>query len=95
MDNYYKLSEPQECKALLADMALQNDPVRQSVDEILPQCRWDLLPFGFLHDLYVAYFKRTNPSGSPLGKMGFISSLRELLRDSTEWEFPSKGKNGQ
>lgn len=95
MDNYYKLSEPQECKALLADMSLQNDPVRQFVDEILPQCRWDLLPFGFLHDLYVAYFKRTNPSGSPLGKMGFISSLQELLRDSTEWEFPSKGKNGQ
>ncbi len=35
LPNYYKLGEPQECKELLADFALQNDPVRQFLDEIL------------------------------------------------------------
>ncbi len=96
LPNYYKLDEPQECKELLADFALQNDPVRQFLDEILHRCVWHLLPFTFLHDLYVSYSRRVNPSGSPLGKQAFISSLLDLLPEYPDWECPdAPPRNGQ
>lgn len=96
LPNYYKLSEPQECKELLADFALQNDPVRQFLDENLHRFRWHLLPFGFLHDAYVSYSRRANPSGSPLGKQAFITSLLDLLPEYPDWECPdAPPRNGQ
>jgi len=88
LPNYYKFDEPQECKELLADFALQNDPVRQFLDETLPRVKWDLLPFSFLHDLYTSYSRRANPSGSPLGKQAFIASLLDLLSEYPDWECP-------
>ena len=96
LPNYYKLLEPQECKNLLADFALQNDPVRQFLDENLHRFNWDLLPFAFLHDAYVSYSRRANPSGSSLGKQAFIASLLDFLPEYPDWECPdSPPKNGQ
>lgn len=96
MPNYYTLPEPQACKAMLEEFAFMNDPMRQFLEEMLPRCVWDLLPFTFLYDLYISYLKRVNPSGSPLGKQAFISNLMDILPNYPDWECPdSPPKNGQ
>ena len=90
--NYYQLSEPQACKIALDEYKAFNDPIRQFADEILPYCKWDLLPFCFLYDLYKAWFKRNSPNGTMQGKTTFIQDLLAVIRDSSEWECPDKSK---
>lgn len=84
--NYYTLSEPETCKNTLEMYKEFNDPVRQFIDEILPECVWDLLPFTFLYDLYKAWFDRNSPSGSKQGKNTFINDLINALGPDSEWE---------
>lgn len=91
--NYYQLSEPQACKDALAQYKEFNDPVRQFAEEMLPECKWDLLPFAFLYDLYQEWFKRNSPSGSVQGKNTFISDLLDILPSFPEWT--CKGRNKQ
>ncbi len=77
--NYYTLSEPQACQLALEEYKEYNDPVRQFVNEILPECVWDFIPYAFLHDLYKAWFKTTTPNGTALGRNTFINDLNRLL----------------
>lgn len=84
---YYELSEPQACKAVLRVYKEFNDPVRQFAEEILPQCKWDLIPFRFLYDLYKSWFKRNSPSGSTQGKNTFLADLQAILSNFPEWEY--------
>lgn len=84
--NYYTLSEPETCKNTLEMYKEFNDPVRQFIDEVLPECVWDLLPFTFLYDLYKAWFDRNSPSGSKQGKNTFINDLINALGPDSEWE---------
>ena len=83
--NYYELSEPQACKDALQIYKEFNDPVRQFIEEMLPQCQWDLLPFSFLYDLYKSWFKKNSPSGSPQGKNTFIADIINLLPSIPDW----------
>lgn len=83
--NYYTLSEPEVCKMALQEYKAFNDPVRQFLEEMLPQCTWDLLPFGFLYDLYKSWFQKNSPSGSPQGKNTFIMDIVNLLPTIPEW----------
>jgi putative DNA primase/helicase len=83
--NYYQLSVPEACKAALEDYKEYNDPVRQFVDEILPECRWDLLPFTFLYDLYKAWYERNIGKTGLQGRNTFIDNLLNVIKDSTEW----------
>lgn len=78
--DYYALSEPEACKEALAEYKEFNDPIRQFVNEMLPQCVWDFLPFAFLYDLYKAWFRQVSPSGTPVGKTTFINELLTLLK---------------
>ena len=88
---HYELSEPDACKAALAEYKEYNDPVRQFVEELLPQCVWDLLPFPFLYDLYIAWFRKNVPSGSPQSKKTFTNDLLNAISGSKEWV--CRGKN--
>ena len=83
--NYYTLSEPDACKNVLAQYKEYNDPIRQFVEEMLPLCVWDLLPFGFLYELYKSWFRKNSPSGSPQGKKTFIKDIINVTKDSDEW----------
>lgn len=89
--DYYQLSEPAACKEALAEYKEFNDPVRQFAEEILPLCKWDLLPFGFLYDLYKSWFKRNSPSGSTQGKNTFINDLLSILPGYPDWECRGRG----
>lgn len=88
--DYYKLDEPEACKLVLDEYKEFNDPVRQFVEEILPECKWDLLPYAFLYDLYKAWFRRTSPSGTLAGRNTFIADLQKAIFGSNEW-YPTNG----
>lgn len=83
--NYYKLSEPRACKALLDEYKDYNDPVRQFAEEILPQLQWDFAPYGFIYDLYKAWFRDTCPSGLLQGRNTFIKDLRGIMAGFPDW----------
>lgn len=82
---HYELSEPDACKNILAEYKEYNDPVRQFAEELLPRCVWDLLPFPFLYDLYIAWFRKNVPSGSPQSKKTFTNDLLNAISNNSEW----------
>ncbi|MCI4659669.1 DNA primase family protein [Cryobacterium zhongshanensis] len=83
--DYYVLSEPEATKLVLEEYKGFNDPVRAFWDEFEEAFIWDLLPFPFLYDLYKAWFAKTNPSGSPIGRNVFVNDLVAIVRKSTQW----------
>lgn len=83
--NFYKLSEPVACRTALDEYKEFNDPVRQFLDEMLGQCVWDLLPWGFLYDLYKAWFRKNSPSGAIQGRNTFINDVLNMIKDYPDW----------
>ena len=80
------LSEPASCLMVLDDYKMFNDPVRQFVDEvIMRETRWSLLPYGFLYDLYSAWWKANSPEGKLLGKRSFKKQLVMVMRPMDGW----------
>lgn len=90
MMNFYSLSEPRSCAIALKEYKDYNDPVRQYLDEILPLCAWDLLPFSFLYDLYKAWFRKNSPNGTMQGRNTFITDVLNLLPDYPDWYCPGR-----
>ena len=88
--NYYTLSEPEACRLALEEYKEYNDPIRQFIDEILPECKWNLLPYAFLYDLYKSWFKLASPNGTLIGRNTFISDLNRTLQTNPDW-YPAPG----
>src|SRR5699024_9550083 len=80
--NYYELDIPDVCKTTMEDYKVYNDPIREFSKEVIPNCVWDLLPFKFLYDLYIAWFKKNIPNGKPVSSRSFVSELREIYEGS-------------
>lgn len=94
--DFYTLSEPAACKAILEEYKEFNDPVRQYWEEFSSRFAWDLLPPGFLYDLYKSWFKKTSPSGTVQGKSTFLKDLRNLIANDPDWvscDKPVRPKN--
>ena len=53
--------------------------------EMLPICKWNLLPFGFIYDLYEAWFPSVGLYEKPQTKKTFINRLTEFLSNDPEW----------
>lgn len=83
--DYYVLSEPEACVDVLDDYKGFNDPVRAFWAEHSELFVWDLLPFGFLYDLYKSWFSSNSPSGSPVGKHTFITDLINIIDGDQTW----------
>lgn len=85
--SYYELKVPAACELLLNEYKEYNDPIRQFLEEMLPECVWDLIPNQFLYDLYVAWLKKNSPSGKPQGKNSFVKDVKNTLIsiNSPEW----------
>jgi putative DNA primase/helicase len=88
--DYYALSEPEATKLVLDDFKLANDPVRAFFQEFEDHFTWDLLPFPFLYDMYRAWFSKTSPSGSAIGRNTFIKDIVTVARESETWYCVSK-----
>ena len=89
---YYELSEPEACKAILADYKEYNNPIQSFVEEVLPETRWGLLPFRFLYDLYYQWFHKTSPSGKCHGKNSFIKEIVDMAMAGKIPGFFCKGR---
>ena len=58
--------------------------------EILPRCRWRLLPFGFLYDLYEAWFPSVGLYEKPQTKKVFVERIILFLKDDPNWTVEDK-----
>lgn len=90
--DYYQLSCPKACQLALQEYKEFNDPMRQFASDILPELRWNLVPFPFLYDLYCAWYKENVGSGDTLSRQGFIQSFLTILKDFPDWDCPDKNK---
>lgn len=92
--NFYKLSEPASCMTALSELKEYNDPVRQFWAELREEFVWDLLPFQFLHDLYVKWYEKNVDSKSTgvQGKIKFTDELLRILNDDDQWYCEDKNK---
>ena len=77
--NYYELDVPQASLNLMNEYKSYNDPIRQFIDDIIPECQWNLLPFDFLYDLYRSWFKRNHPNGKAVANNNFITELHSIF----------------
>ena len=86
--NYYELPEPEACKTALNEYKEYVNSVRSFLLEIMPQVEWSLLPYQFLYDLYVAWYKRTNGGDKNVsGRRSFIKDVHQMLPELfPEWE---------
>lgn len=91
--DYYELSEPASCRNILGEYKEFNDPVRQFFIEMEDRFAWDLLPFGFLYDLYKEWFKRNAPTGQIQGRNKFVQELLNVAKGSQVWCCPDKSRN--
>lgn len=90
--NYYELPTPDSCAKALDEYKEFNDPVLQFVREILPDLKWDLAPFGFLYDLYRAWYRKNFSGDQFISKQTFVKDLLSDLGDVPEWSCPDKKK---
>lgn len=89
--DYYELSEPEACRALLLEYKEVNDPIRQFWAEMEDQFVWDLLPYDFIYALYTGWAKQYNESASIPGRNTFKNQLQDIVRTSSEiWWVPPK-----
>lgn len=92
--NYYTLSCPPVCVAAMEEYKEYNDPVKQFMAEHHDQFAWDFLPFAFLYDLYIAWFKKNVPSGSPVGSNTFRRNIESIISEYPEWQPCGKNPSG-
>ena len=91
----YTLSEPAACKAALEEYKEYNDPVRQFIEEIIPLLSWDLVPYKFVFDLYVAWSKKNFTNSNPLGRNVFLKTFKALMKDNPDWICKTQNTNGK
>lgn len=53
--------------------------------DMLPRCKWSLLPYGFLYDLYNAWFPTVGLYEKPQTKTVFVARLTEFLKNNSKW----------
>lgn len=89
--DYYELSEPEACRALLLEYKEVNDPIRQFWAEMEDQFVWDLLPYDFIYALYTGWAKQYNEGASVVGRNTFKNQLQDIVRTSSDiWWVPPK-----
>ena len=87
-------TENSETQAALRDYVITNNSVVAFLDEILPKCKWDLLPAtDFLYEIYKQWYRKVSPAGKTMGRNDFIQGLKEYVFTHTrqnpnfEWEW--------
>lgn len=84
--DYYELSIPKACRDTLAEYREFNDPVVEFWNRFKNKFVWDLLPFGFLYDLYKAWHVQFYPSGKLLSHKSFCKDIRTAAAGDPVWE---------
>lgn len=92
--------EPACAKKMMQQYTLITNSVDAFLDEILPQCQWDLLPAtDFLYEGYCNWYRSVHPGGNPVGRNDFIEGVKDYVNNpdnNCEWEWTdstrSKGR---
>lgn len=92
---HYQLSTPACCDSCLNEYKENNDSLLVFLDEILPECKWDMLPFQFLYDLYVAWHSENMPSNKVRGRTAFINDVISLIGNFPDWIYPGRYADGR
>lgn len=58
--------------------------------DIIPRCRWNLLPYGFLYDLYEAWLPTVGLYEKPQKKADFSNRIIEFLREKGGWDVDNR-----
>lgn len=90
--NFYTLSEPTSCRAVLDEYKEFNDPILYFFNDIVDELTWDLIPFQFLYDLYKAWMSENSPKGTIIGRNKFIQEIIQIANKTDEWTCPDKSK---
>lgn len=78
--DYYELDVPTACVDALEEYKSYVDPIREFLEEIMPKVKWDLLPFSFLYDLYVSWYKTTHNGDRNIKSLrSFTLDVRNLV----------------
>lgn len=65
---------------------LYQENMRQFVEKLLPRCRWNLLPYPFVYDLYQAWFPKVGLYEKPQKKKEFYARLTKFLENDFSWK---------
>lgn len=79
MPDFDELPEPEACKIELEKYKDANDPLRVFLAEILPELKWQVVPFEFLYELYKKWMERNNPGGKISSKSTFTADVAERI----------------
>lgn len=88
-----EFTETAETKEALKLYTLSTNSVALFLEEILPECQWDLLPAtDFLYEMYKVWYKRNAPSGKVIGRNDFLDNVRDCVETSSDhgiccWEW--------
>lgn len=87
-----QFTETAATKKALESYVKTTNSVVSFLKEILPVCKWDLLPAtDFLYEAYKKWYSDFVPSGKVIGRNDFIDSVREFVATDEnmklEWEW--------
>lgn len=85
---FTEISEPAACLALKEQNQLANNRVLEFWNERGHTFAWDALPLKFLHELFGAWQKRTNPGSPAMGQARFSDEVTRIAVATGEWERP-------
>ena len=94
MEYRESFTETSLTKSALSEYRLYSNSVYVFLEEILPRCKWNLLPAtDFLYEIYKGWYRKTVPSGKVIGRNDFIDGVKEYVNSSLkenpsfEWEW--------
>ncbi|EOS25586.1 phage/plasmid primase, P4 family domain-containing protein [Lachnospiraceae bacterium 3-1] len=92
MEYREQFTETAATKKALESYVKTTNSVVSFLKEILPECKWDLLPAtDFLYAAYKNWYREFVPSGKLIGRNDFIDSVREFVATDEnmklEWEW--------
>ena len=92
MDYREEFTETSATKAALELYTKTTNSVVAFLEEILPECKWDLLPAtDFLYSAFKSWYREVSPSGKVIGRNDFIDSVKEFIATDEnmklEWEW--------
>lgn len=86
--DYDELIEPEECRQLLDEYKTANDPIRDCLEEILPEIANDVVPTQFIYDVYKAWYRKNVDGGKPKSSREFMKPLRDFIeKDGAKYGF--------
>lgn len=92
MEYREQFTETAATKKALESYVKTTNSVVSFLKEILPECKWDLLPAtDFLYSAFKSWYREVSPSGKVIGRNDFIDSVKEFVATDEnmklEWEW--------